>query len=360
MTEATLIGHVPDALARVPGIEIDSVQREVRVAGHVVDLVVIGTVRGRRVRFVVEARAGGYPRDAREAARRVTEAVKQVASTRREEQPIHDVPMIVARFLSPASREMLRDMRVSYWDAGGSLYVDLPWAMYWIDRPAAPRQRRKTQRIFRGSSAQVVHALLLDPGRAWHLTDLAEMADVSVSTAHQVCNALEAQLWMEKEGSGPRTVRRVLEPGSVLDAWAADHSLERYTPLRYYRWTRSSEELLDDVADALERGGIEYALTLSSGARFIAPYATDLGQLWVLVPESAAIEEVASAAGLRPVDEGETVTFFVTRERSPLLFRQRIGDYWVASDIQLYLDLAAWPRRGREQAHHLRAERLQF
>ncbi len=48
------------------------------------------------------------------------------------------------------------------------------------------------------------------------------------------------------------------------------------------------------------------------------------------------------------------------RERSPLLFRQRVHDAWVASDVQLYRDLWAWPRRGREQAAHLRAERLTF
>jgi len=45
---------------------------------------------------------------------------------------------------------------------------------------------------------------------------------------------------------------------------------------------------------------------------------------------------------------------------APLLFRQRVHDAWVASDVQLYRDLWAWPRRGREQAAHLRAERLTF
>ena len=54
------------------------------------------------------------------------------------------------------------------------------------------------------------------------------------------------------------------------------------------------------------------------------------------------------------------MSFLVTRERSPLLFRRRIGECWVASDVQLYLDLFSWPARGKEQARHLRAERLPY
>jgi hypothetical protein len=49
-----------------------------------------------------------------------------------------------------------------------------------------------------------------------------------------------------------------------------------------------------------------------------------------------------------------------TRKRSPLMFQRRIDGVQVVSDIQLYLDLFAWPQRGKEQAQHLRAQRLQF
>jgi hypothetical protein len=179
---------------------------------------------------------------------------------------------------------------------------------------------------------------------------------------HQVCTYLERQLWLEQEGKGPRSVRVLREPGALLDAWAASYSLERYQHVRYHRWASSQVDLLDAVLPALSQNGIEHALTLDSGASLVAPYATPGDRAWIIVPSSAVgpLEEIAREVGLRRVDEGERVTFLVTRERSPLLFRRQIDGNWVASDVQLYLDLHAWPMRGQEQAQHLRAERLPY
>jgi hypothetical protein len=38
--------------------------------------------------------------------------------------------------------------------------------------------------------------------------------------------------------------------------------------------------------------------------------------------------------------------------------KRRIGGLWMASDLQLYLDLYDYPLRGREQAEHLFERRL--
>jgi len=159
-----------------------------------------------------------------------------------------------------------------------------------------------------------------------------------------------------------RAVRVLREPGALLDAWASAHSLADYEARRFHRWVRDPAELLQAVTDALADAGVEHALTLSSGARLVAPYGTDAERAWVLVPRnpSARLDEIARAGGLQPVEEGEVVTFLVTRERSPFLFRRQVRGLWVASDVQLYLDLSAWPQRGKEQAQHLRAERFGY
>ena len=130
----------------------------------------------------------------------------------------------------------------------------------------------------------------------------------------------------------------------------------------FHRWARESVEPLRAVAGALADLGVEHALTLGSGARLVAPYGTDAERAWVLVPAGAAgrLEGMARASDLLPVEEGEAVTFLITRERSPLLFRRQVQGFWVASDVQLYLDLWAWPQRGKDQARHLRAERLGY
>lgn len=61
-----------------------------------------------------------------------------------------------------------------------------------------------------------------------------------------------------------------------------------------------------------------------------------------------------------PANSGDNLALLVTRQRAPLLFRQTIDAVQVAGTVQLYLDLWASPRRGKEQAQHLRAERLPY
>jgi len=343
------------ALAQLPNVEIRSVDPEPRIDGRILALAVLGEVKGRPVRFLIEARASGYPRD-------VQQAIWQLGHLRRLKQPVADVPLLVAPAISEAGRELLRQHKLAYWDMGGSIYIDLPWAFYWIDRPVPAGRPRVLRNVYRGSTAQVLHALLLEPGRPWHVSELAQRAQVSLSTVHQVCTFLEEQLWMDKAGKGPRSVRVLREPGALLDAWAAAHSLAEYEARRFHRWVREPAELLHAATDALAGAGIEHALTLGSGARLVAPYGTDAERTWVLVPASAAgrLDGIARASELQPVEEGEAVTFLLTRERSPLLFRRQVQGFWVASDVQLYLDLWAWPQRGKEQARHLRAERLGY
>ena len=354
-TPIDLSHAVAEALAQLPEVEIRSFDPEPRIDGRVLDLAILGKVKGRHVRFLIEAKSSGYPRD-------VQQAIRQLDDLRRLEQPVADVPLLVAPAISEIGRELLRRHKLAYWDAGGSVYIDLPWAFYWVDRPIPAGRPRVLRNIYRGSTAQVLHALLLEPGRVWHVNELARRAQVSLSTVHQVCTFLEAQLWMDKAGKGPRSVRVLRQPGALLDAWAAARSLAQYEARRFHRWVRDPEDLLHSITDALVDAGIEHALTLSSGARLVAPYGTDAERAWVLVPAGAStrLDEIAGVIDLRPVDEGEVVTFWVTRDRSPLLFRREVQGLWVASDVQLYLDLWVWPQRGKEQARHLRAERLGF
>lgn len=321
------------------------------------DVIFVGEVEGRSVTIVVEAKAHGYPRDMRAAADQLAHFMKQARPVPHE---VPVVPMVVAPAISLGGRAVLRERGVGYWDRGGSLYLKLPGALYDIDRPPPPAAGRQRRAPYRGRAAQVVHALLHQPERAWHVGDLAAAAEVSPYTAHQVLTALERELWVDKEGSGPRAVRHLREPGALLDAWAGAHRLEDYTHRRFHAWSQSPKALRREVTASLDTAGVEYALTLAAGAELVAPFATDSGRLAVLVPARADLAGVIREVGLRPAEEGDNVAFLAAGDRAPLLFRQRVGDAWVASDAQLYRDLWAWPRRGREQARHLRAERLPY
>lgn len=358
--ERDLADGVVAALAALPGTHLhETAQHDSHSQpGRRIDLLAVVDVNGRPARIVVEVKSSGYPRDVRAAAAQLKEALSGLGSGAAEAT----VLLVAAPALSPGSRELLRRQGIGYWDRSGSLYLQLPWALYYVDRPPPKGDKRRLQSVYRGRTAQVLHALLLGPDRWWGVRELAAHAEASPYTVHRVFTFLEDQLWVEKRGTGPGpgVVRRLVEPGQLLDAWAEAHSLGEYKPHRFHAWAQSPAALRRAVTAALERAQAEYALTLAPGADLVAPFSTESGQVALLVPASSDAEELAARAGLRPVDEGETVTFFVTRDRSPLLFRRRVHDCWVASDVQLYLDLWAWPRRGKEQARHLRAERLPY
>ncbi len=57
---------------------------------------------------------------------------------------------------------------------------------------------------------------------------------------------------------------------------------------------------------------------------------------------------------------GANVILLVPKDCGPLLFKRRVKSAWVVSDVQFYLDLMAWPRRGKEQARHLRETRMAY
>jgi hypothetical protein len=352
-----LVRKVKEALATLPGVRLRAESLDQRRADRSADLVVAADVRGQPADILIDVKANAYPRDVRAA----TDQLLTLRDHYRQEYGERPLGlMVIAPAIPPASREYLRQRGIGYWDTGGSLYLDVPGALYWIDRPVPDRGPRRPGNVFRGRAAQVLHAMLVEPERPWHVHELAGRAEVAPSTVHQVFTFLEEQLWVEKRGKGPRAVRMLQEPGALLDAWAEQHTLADYSAHRFHRWAQDTTEVLRSVTAALDARDVEHALTLASGARLVAPFSTGTDRLTVLVPESPRVDEAALAADLTPVDEGETVTFLATRGRWPLLFRRRVDDVWVASDVQLYLDLYAWPRRGKEQARHLRAERLGY
>lgn len=356
-SERELIRALLKHLATLPGFTIHHAEEHARLGRAQADLVLTADAKGQRVCILAEAKAAGFPRDVRDAVWQL-ERLEQLLRNRQPDLPI--ATLVVAPDITDSARAFLRERGIGYWDLGGSLYLDLPQALYVLDRPRPKPGARRLSAIYRGRAAQVLHALLLGPRRSWHVEEMAGRAEVSTYTVHHVFSFLEDQLWMEKQGSGPRAVRVLREPGALLDAWADVHSLALYRPHRYHRWARDPDQLERSIGKALDDAGLDHALTLDAGARLVAPFLTGAERLAILVADAPGLDRAAAAADLRPADEGDNVAFLATRDRWPLLFRRQIDRAWVASDVQLYLDLWASPARGREQARHLRTERLGY
>lgn len=304
------------------------------------------------VDLLIQVKLAGYPRD----LERISQTIKEKHRVNGNKESI---PVIVSRSVSPGSRKLLQEQGVGYFDAGGSLYIPYSDGVFLIERPA-PQTERSLQNIYEGRAAQVLHVLLAEPEIEWHVNELAELAEVSPYTVHQVFTRLERENLIKRQGKGPDCVRILGKPGELLDSWAENYSLKHYEIRNYYKWSSATDKLRKEIAGTLEQNEIEYALTLNSGAELIAPFATGSERLYFIVQDSEKLDEIVETAALEPVEDGATITFLVTSLRTPFLNRRKIDDQWVADDIQLYLDLSKWRARGKEQAEHLRRERLKF
>lgn len=64
--------------------------------------------------------------------------------------------------------------------------------------------------------------------------------------------------------------------------------------------------------------------------------------------------------GARVVGEGANFAVIDAKSSGDLLFREQVGGVWLASPIQVYLDLLRGEGRAKELAEHLRRERIGF
>ena len=202
-------------------------------------------------------------------------------------------------------------------------------------------------------------ALLVHPGRSWQVRELAEVAGVSLGLAHRVLARLEAEGVVVGEGTGPRRLRRVADPTALLDLWAEENTY-RPARTRAYLLAQGHRQLIGELGPQPGAPRDPYALTGAAAASLVAPFVTA-----VPVTEYGSMA-TACPGGLlgggrgRPVADGHNVVFLQAKDDTPLAFREQAAGLWVASRFRLYADLRRDPRRGREQADHLRQEVIGF
>lgn len=291
-----------------------------------------------------------------EVKRRVNAATARMI-VERSHGPRDDLPvLVVAAETTAEAREILRAAGVGVVDGDGNAHVELPGVVVHVEgRRTGDAKRGATPVRLSGKAGLVAQALLLDRERAWKVTDLAETAHTSVGLAHRVLERLEVEGVVRAEGTGPGRTRHVDNPAALLDLWAEE---QRYRPLRTraFLLAQTTRQVIDVLDAGLEKAGIEHALTGAAGASLLAPFVTAVPVVEVWVAATEAPERLCDVAGAEAVDDGHNVLFLQADGDDPMLFRERVEGRWVANPFRLYVDLLHAPKRGREQAQHLRSE----
>ena len=287
--------------------------------------------------------------------------IRQFGSDRRRGEREDAVSVLVAESISPGAKELLREEHVGYYDSGGSLFLPARGAYLYIDKPPPKALAKAVRSMFSGRRAQVLHTLLIHHQDWFGVKLLAEQAMVSPATASQMLTELERFDWLTSRGQGPNKERRLVEPGSLLDAWAKQLASLRPLGLRrYYVPSTDAEKLIDRIGHVCDAHEVEYAITHEAAAQRYAPFLSSVSQVRCRMLAGRAADAAIGEFDARVVSEGVNLVILEAKSHGDFLFRERVRDAWLASPIQVYLDLLRGEGRGKEMAEHLRRERIGF
>ncbi len=358
LTERELIARLVEALRELPEVEADLVQEPVdqhsdRRYDSRLDL----RVAGKSFVLLLEAKKAVFPRDVRQMIWKLRAASHQRPTGQRESP----LSLLVAESISPGAKELLRSERVGYYDSGGSLYLPAPGAYLYIDKPPPKALAKSVRTLFTGRRAQVLHALLVQHQNWFGVTELAQQAMVSPATASQVLTELERFDWLVARGQGPGKERHLREPAALLDAWTKQLATIRPSPVRrYYVPGARADTLATQIGQVFDAHEVQYAVSHEAAAQRYAPFLSNVSQVRVRALIDANADAAIGDLDARVVSEGANFGIIEAKSPGELLFREQIDGLWLASPIQIYLDLLRGERRSKEMAEHFRKERIDF
>jgi len=353
-SERELIDQFLAALRSLP-----EVQAELASAGapeHDAQLAL--DVAGKLVHALVELRKVVYPRDVRQLVWRIRDLARQHPAGESGGEPL---AILVAESISPGAKELLRAERVGYYDSGGSFYLPARGAYLYVDRPPPKSLSRSMRSLFTGRRAQVLHGLLVRHQDWFGVKDLAEQTMVSPATASQVLTEMERFDWLESRGQGPSKQRHLREPAALLDAWAKQlGSIRQPAPRRYFVPAMKPDGLMERLGQVCGAHSVDYAVSFEAAAQRYAPFLPAVSQVRCRLLAGSGGDAAIADLGARVVSEGANLAVIEAKSAGDLLFRERVGGVWLASPIQVYLDLLRGEGRAKEMAEHLRRERVGF
>lgn len=333
-------------LGRNPQVRVDKIEVGPALgAGRRVDILASVRAFGRRYKIVCELRNNGEPRHARIAALQLRDAVAHMDA--------NTLPVLIAPFLSERSRAVCDEYRINYLDLHGNALFQAPGLLIDINVPGRPvSEKRALKSLFSPKAAEILHILLRDPKRAWHVAQLAEAAESSLGQVSNVRQLLLRRKWVEAGSEGMILVA----PGALLDAWRdvyrqpPGRTRNLYTPLHGPAFENAVREIFSTPG-----APPSVAFASFSAAQALAPYARVATHHFYADRNGAArIEDVLQASDVRA---GENVEILILKHQGPLANTvEPVPKLICTSPVQTYLDLWISGDRGREAADHLRRE----
>lgn len=265
-------------------------------------------------------------------------------------QPGQDPKFLIAPSLSDVLVTHCRERAINCADLNGRLWVNA--GGIFIDRqPSEGRQYRSKlppPDLFQPKSSRLVRALLAHSERRWTVQELTERTGLSQALVYRLVSHLEREAVLVREGQKIR----LNQFDALLDQWVRKDDWRKRTTVRQYSvLTADLEEVAGRLAKAFPSGG-QLAFTQWFAANFRHPYTTPpVVSAYVSNWLDEATEKELRA---RRVVDGGTLWLIVPKDDGVFRETQKVGEYVLVCDVQIYLDLLQVGLRGPDQAQALR------
>lgn len=257
---------------------------------------------------------------------------------------------LVAPSLSEVLVQHCRAHGISCLDLNGRQWIRAEGLV--VDRrPSDGRRFRPAQCSpdpFQPKSSRLVRALLADRQRRWTQKELRERTGLSPGLVSRLVRHLE------NEGLLARHERTLWlrQLDGLLDQWARVDDWGRRTTLRQYSLLAADlEETAQRLLTVYPKAD-RLVFTQWFAANLRHPYTTPpvVSAYVPLFPE----EQVERELGARQVADGGTLWLVVPADEGVFRETQRVGQFALVCDAQIYLDLLHAGLRGPDQARALR------
>ncbi|KNZ33257.1 MAG: hypothetical protein AD742_06500 [Methylibium sp. NZG] len=347
---ARLLRHLLEASPIVKNVAIDAAPNR---DGKGCDGEAEFTIDGESHRLIIECKSSGQPRHLRSAMSQLDLQITRSTGLTRG--------LVVAPFISPASRAMLAENDLGWLDLAGNARIVFP--RFHLEISKADRDpfatKREQRSLFFPKSARLLKLLLQQPRLSWKVADLAAKTEVSIGQVSNVRRALIEREWAEAAaGEG----FRLTQPDALLDAWRDDGLWAPRVALRGHtlKHGRALQTAIEEVFADVARQGSHVLLASHSVARRVAPYARTVGEFFYAAPDTVLLFTFRlQLSPFSPTERGENVTIFHPSDEGLWKETMALGPKLQGTGpIQTYLDLLSTGERGREAADHWRAEKI--
>jgi hypothetical protein len=275
--------------------------------------------------------------------------VKDVTYLAAQVLPKGKSPILVTVKLSPSLVEECRKQCVSCLDLNGRIWISAKGIA--IEKDVPPRNKyfvlaEPPVSFFSLKSSRVARVLLSYPDRSWKQADIAELTQLSKGLVSRLLNHATKEGWVDDK----RGAWSLLNRETLLTAWEAADDFHKRVSVQQYSLLEPNLRVIAKHLLQEFSGDIAFTQWFAASLRF--PY-TDCSIISLYrrqFPSEADLKRL----GLREVSDGGKVWILTPRDPGVFQTVQRVDDFPLVCDAQIYLDLIRAGLRGDDQAKALR------